>query len=91
MLTRSAEWLLIGENKMIKNLKTSIKELAKTAVVIAERTLGNNKGKEKKKMAIEYIVNHLPMPALFKPLISAVFSSFIDEAVEFAVEYMEVL
>ena len=76
---------------MFKNLKVTIKELAKSAVVIAEKTLGSNKGKEKKKMAIEYIVNHIPVPVLFKPLISTLFSSFIDDAVEFAVEYMEVL
>lgn len=74
---------------MFKNLKQSIKELAKSAVVIAEKTLGSNKGKEKKEMAIKYIVSHIPVPELFKPLISALFSSFIDNAVEFAVEYME--
>lgn len=76
---------------MFKNIKVTIKELAKSAVVKAERTLGSNKGKEKKKMAIEYIVNHLPVPVLLKPLISILFTSFIDEAIEFAVEYMEEL
>ena len=76
---------------MLKNLKIKIKELAKSAVVVAEKALGSNKGKEKKKMAIEYIINRLPVPILLKPLICAVLSSFIDEAVEFAVEYMEVL
>lgn len=76
---------------MFKNIKVKIKELAKSAVVIAENTLGSNKGKEKKKMAIEYIINRLPVPILLKPLICAFLSSFIDEAVEFAVEYMEVL
>lgn len=76
---------------MLKNLKIKIKELAKSAVVVAEKALGSNKGKEKKKMAIEYIINRLPVPILLKPLICTVLNSFIDEAVEFAVEYMEVL
>lgn len=76
---------------MFNSIKKSIKDLAKSAVVIAENTLGSNKGKEKKKMAINYIVNRIPVPELFKPLISAVFSSFIDDAVEFAVEYMEAI
>ncbi len=76
---------------MFNNLKTTIKELAKSAVVIAEKTLGSNKGKEKKKMAIEYISSRIPVPELFKPFISALFSSFIDDAVEFAVEYMEAI
>jgi hypothetical protein len=76
---------------MFENIKITIKELAKSAVVIAEKTLGSNKGKEKKKMAIEYIINRLPVPILFKPLVCAIFNSFIDEAVEFAVEYMEAL
>jgi len=74
---------------MFNNYKKTIKELAKSAVVIAEKTLGSNKGKEKKKMAIEYIVKHLPVPIFIKPLITMLFSSFIDDAIEFAVEYME--
>jgi len=76
---------------MFNNLKKTIKELAKSAVLLAEKTLGSNKGKEKKKMAIEYVVKYLPVPAPLKPFISVLFSSFIDEAIEFAVEYMEVI
>lgn len=72
-------------------IKKTIIELAKTAVVTAEKTLGSNKGKDKKKMAIKYIVDHLPVPTLLKPFISALFSSFIDDAIELAVQYMEVL
>ena len=41
---------------MFDNLKESIKELAKTAVVKAEEALGSNKGQQKKEMAIKYIV-----------------------------------
>mgnify|MGYP001029257151 CR=1 FL=1 len=74
---------------MLNNLKTKIKELAKSAVVIAEKTLGSCKGQQKKKMAIDYITNHIPVPQPFKLLISLLLSSFIDDAVEFAVQYME--
>ncbi len=74
---------------MFGKLKETIKELAKTAVVKAEETLGSQKGQEKKAMAIEYIVSHIPVFAPLKPLISMLLSSFIDDAVEFAVEYMK--
>lgn len=74
---------------MLGNLKIKIKELAKTAVIIAERTLGSCKGQEKKKMAVEYITKYIPVPAPFKLLVSLLLSSFIDDAVEFAVQYME--
>lgn len=74
---------------MFKNLKTTIKELAKAAVVKAEQTLGSNKGQEKKKMAIEYVVSRIPIPFPFNILVSMLLSSFIDDAIEFAVEYME--
>ena len=74
---------------MFKNLKTTIKELAKAAVVKAEQTLGSNKGQEKKKMAIEYVVSRIPIPVPFNILVSMLLSSFIDDAIEFAVEYME--
>lgn len=74
---------------MFDKLKMNIKELAKTAVITAEEVLGSGKGREKKEMAIKYVVEKLPVPALLKPVISVLLSSFIDEAVEFAVEYME--
>ena len=75
---------------MLNNLKKQIKELAKSAVVIAEKSLGSKMGQQKKQMAIEYVLNHIPLPIFIKPLISLLLSSFIDDAIEFAVEYMEV-
>lgn len=75
---------------MLNNLKIKIKELAKTAVILAENELGSCKGQQKKKMAIEYIIKYIPVPAPFKLFISLLLSSFIDDAVEFAVQYMEV-
>lgn len=74
---------------MLNNLRIKIKELAKSAVVMAEETLGSCKGQQKKKMAVEYITKHIPVPAPFKQLVSLLLSSFIDDAVEFAVQYME--
>ncbi len=74
---------------MFDKLKTTIKELAKTAVLKAEEALGSKKGQEKKTMAIEYIIQRIPVPSFFKPLVSMLLSSFIDDAVEFAVEYMK--
>ena len=74
---------------MFKNLKSYIREIAVYAVKTAEETLGSNKGKEKKKMAISYITSHMPVPEPFKLLITMLLSSFIDDAVEFAVQYIK--
>ena len=73
---------------MFKNLKAKIKEIAMTAVQYAEEMLGSNKGKEKKKLAISYIVSRIPILPPFQQLIAMLLSSFIDDAVEFAVQYM---
>ncbi len=74
---------------MFKNLKSHIREIAVYAVKAAEDALGSNKGKEKKKMALAYITSHLPVPEPFRLLISMLLSSFIDDAVEFAVQYIK--
>lgn len=74
---------------MFKDLKSKIKELAQIAVESAEVNLGSKQGKAKKKMAVDYIVNNLPVPIIFKPVIASVLSNFIDEAVEFAVSFMK--
>ena len=73
---------------MFKNLKAKIKEIAMIAVQRAEITLGSNKGKEKKEMAIAYIVSHIPIVSPLQKLVAMLLSSFIDDAVEFAVHYM---
>ena len=51
--------------------------------------LGSSKGQEKKAMAIEYVVSKISLPAFFRPFVRILFSSFIDEAIELAVEYMK--
>lgn len=76
---------------MLCDLKTRIKQLAQSAVAIAEKALGSSKGEEKKKMAIEYIKKHLPFNTFFNGLIAFVLSGFIDNAVEYAVMYMNSL
>nr|DAT14472.1 MAG TPA: holin [Caudoviricetes sp.] len=74
---------------MFDKLKETIKGLAKTAVLKAEKALGSSKGQQKKEMAVNYVVEKIPVPALLKPLFSILLSSFIDDAVELAVEYMK--
>lgn len=76
---------------MFSNLKSKIKELAKNAVLAAEAELGSGRGQEKKNMAINYIVKNLPFPDVVKSIISILLSSFIDDAVEIAVKYMNSL
>jgi hypothetical protein len=73
---------------MFKNLKSTITELAYSAVNIAENTLESSSGREKKKAAIEYIVSMLPFISPFKSIIAVILSKFIDEAIEKSVSYM---
>ncbi len=74
---------------MFFKLKSEIKNLAKSAVLNAEATLGSSNGKQKKEIAIKFIIEKLPIPIILKPLISIMFSKFIDETIEFAVEFMK--
>lgn len=76
---------------MFENLKKVIKKLAMNAVLVAESELGSNKGQEKKQLAINYIVEHLPVSELIKYFISLILSKFIDDAIEIAVESMNSL
>lgn len=76
---------------MFKHLKEAIKQLAQSAVAIAEKALGSSKGQEKKKMAIEYVTSKLPVPAVFRSFIAILLSGFIDDSIEFAVDYMNSL
>lgn len=74
---------------MFGNLKSTIKELAYSAVNMAEETLVSATGVEKKTAAIEYIASMLPVPIVFKPIINVILAKVIDEAVEQAVTYMK--
>lgn len=76
---------------MFKHLKEAVKQLAQSAVAIAENALGSSKGQEKKKMAIEYVISKLPVPNILKGFIAVLLSGFIDDSIEFAVQYMNSL
>lgn len=73
---------------MLSNLKSKIKDIAFKAVEAAEEALGSSNGRQKKEMAIEYIVAHIPVISPFKKLIAILLSGFIDDTIEFAVQYM---
>lgn len=73
---------------MFLNLKEIIKELAYSAVNMAEQTLGTEQGQKKKEMAIEFVVSRIPIMKPFKSIIVLFLSKFIDEAIEQAVMYM---
>ncbi len=73
------------------NVKNQIKEIAKNAVFVAEKELGSGKGKEKKELAIKYVVKNLPFSDIIKPLVSMLLSKFIDDVIEVSVTYMKSL
>lgn len=73
---------------MFKNLKSTITELAYSAVNVAEQSLDTVSGTDKKNLAIEYIVSMLPIIQPLKSVVVVVLSKFIDEAIEHAVKYM---
>lgn len=76
---------------MFENIKKQIKELAKNAVLKAEQELGSGKGKQKKKVAIDYVLKNLPIPEFMKMIVSVILSSFIDDSIELAVSYINSL
>lgn len=76
---------------MFKNLKSTITQLAKNAVITAENELGTGKGQEKKKLAINYIIKNLPCREFVKSIIAIFLSGFIDNVIEAAVVYMKSL
>ena len=73
---------------MFKNLKNTIKDLAYTAVSYAENKLSTASGREKKEIAISFLVNRLEILPIFKPLVVFVLTNFIDKSIEKAVECM---
>lgn len=74
---------------LFPNLKNKITELAYAAVNVAEENLCGASGREKKAVAIEYVLSMLPIVSPFKGIIAMVLSKFIDEAIEKAVSYMK--
>ena len=76
---------------LLEHTKKKIIELARNAVMVAESTLGNGKGKEKKEIAIRYILRNIPLLQFLKNIIFSLLSSFIDDAIESAVRYLKTL
>lgn len=76
---------------MFTKLKNAIKELAHNAVNVAEQTLSGEEGRKKKEMALEYVISNIPVCAPFKKIAAKLLASFIDDAIELAVEYMKSL
>jgi hypothetical protein len=76
---------------MFCNIKNQIKELAKNGVLIAESELGSGKGEQKKKMAIDYVVNNLKCSDFLKSIVRILLSGFIDKVIEVSVSYMNSL
>ncbi|MBR1680373.1 hypothetical protein IJ707_01125 [bacterium] len=73
---------------MFENLKDTITDLAYSAVTYAENKLETSTGKEKKRTAVNYVINKLALPPVLKPFIALLLSSFIDNAIEKAVKYI---
>ena len=69
---------------LLKRYENEIYELADRAVKEAEIFLGSGKGKEKKQIAIDFVLRYLPLPPyliFLKPLINKALNSLIDKAV----------
>ena len=76
---------------LLKKYEKQIYELADRGVKEAEMFLGSGKGKEKKKMAINFVLKYLPLPIYLqwlKPLITKALTKLIDKAIEECVEKM---
>ncbi len=76
---------------MFSKIKYTITNLAKNAVLVAESELGSKKGAQKKEIAINYVINHLPFAPIIKEILALFLSDFIDNAIESAVLYINSL
>lgn len=73
---------------ILDKIKETISDLAYSAVSYAENSLSTSSGKEKKRLAITFLVNKLAIATPFKPFVIFILTDFIDKAIENAVEYM---
>lgn len=76
---------------ILKTHESKIYELASQAVKEAEMFLGSGKGKEKKEMAVNFVLKYLPLPIYLqwlKPLITKALTKLVDKAIEECVEKM---
>lgn len=73
---------------ILDKIKETISDFAYSAVSYAENSLSTSSGKEKKRLAITFLVNKLAIATPFKPFVIFILTDFIDKAIENAVEYM---
>lgn len=73
---------------ILDKIKETISDLAYSAVSYAENSLSTSSGKEKKRLAITFLVNKLAIANPLKPFVIFILTDFIDKAIENAVEYM---
>ena len=73
---------------MLKNIKETITDLAFAAVNHAENVLSTSSGQEKKRAAIDFVINRIPVLKPIKPIVVLILNKFIDAAIEKAVVYM---
>lgn len=75
------------KDKIIKRLKSLLTPLALPAVIYAESLIGSGFGETKKQIAIDFILQKLPVVFMpFKSLIKNIFYELFDFALEAAVK-----
>ena len=70
----------------LNKIQKKFKQFAFSAVVYAEEYIGSGEGQEKKKLAIEYLINLLPIgfkpfASIFRRLLTDIADSLIEKAV----------
>ncbi len=74
------------KNKIIKKAKSLLAPFALPAVIYAENLVGKGFGETKKQIAIDFILQRLPLFLLpFKGVIKNIFSELFDFLIETAV------
>ncbi len=75
------------KNKLMQKVKSLLSPLALPAVIYAENLIGKGFGETKKQVAIDFILQKLPLFLLpFKGIIKNLFLDLFDFALESAVE-----
>ena len=75
------------KNWLTNKIKNKFEQFAFSAVVYAEEYIGSGEGQAKKELAIEYLINLLPIgyrpfAGIFKKLLTSIADSLIEKAVE---------
>lgn len=74
----------------MKNIfKKTIEILAQKAVEYTEEAFGSGTGKQKKQIAIAFIIDKLPIPIPFKTIAAQILMELIDESIEMALDNLK--